>query len=109
MCDFKPGDEVVCIRGGDWLTRAPKWMFWTRSRPCDGPVQGQVYTVERVGEGTCDVYGAIRIGVALVGVPRAWHISRFRKVQRRDLSAWLKTAAKNTDRLDTRTPAKEGV
>lgn len=107
MCDFKPGDEVVCVDigpskcGGRWGGDL---------------VKGQVYTVWGITPYT-DFYGDHGVALVELDAPdrpdcpelqffAAW---RFRKVQRRDLSAWLETAAKNTDALDKprRAPAKE--
>lgn len=104
MCDFKPGDEVVCINDG-WLGRAPRWMFWTRTRPVDGPVKGHHYIVRRVAVGTCEISSRKAVGVELEGPwNHAWRPSNFRKVQRRDLSAWLST--ENTIEGPVRAPAR---
>ena len=97
MSGFKPGDEVTLTKEIVWTARAPRWMFWTRwRRGATGPVFGKVYTVTGVG-----VASALRLPDPTQGdlvVLRfaewpAWFSSlRFRKVQRRDLSAWLETA-----------------
>lgn len=89
MCDFKPGDEVVCVDafvcegkqpevevGGVYeIVRVypiPQWM--TESRRWVG--RGPAPTVAVFVRGHAE------------GYPAQW----FRKVQRRDLSAWLETA-----------------
>lgn len=96
MCDFKPGDEVVCIQ-----------------MDCAPEMTGQVFVVEifaKAGETPLGAWCALDgPGVQLVGVHTddgphngmwGWDATRFRKVQRRDLGAWLKTATKNTDKID---------
>ncbi len=93
MCDFKPGDEVVCVDAvGSKFTRlgyAPPL------------VEGQTYEISDIFEVRTALSGKLsgQIGVALAGlewgvngVRGAWTPSRFRKVQRRDLSTWLETA-----------------
>lgn len=92
MCDFKPGDEVVCVD----------------DRPCYrgivGPIKGHTYVVEGFDESRGDGVGLIISGLAHAydgdGLTVGWAPSRFRKVQRRDLSAWLKTSIGDTDKLD---------
>lgn len=89
-CDFKPGDEVVCVGDGLWSHRAaPFWMFWRRR--VRGPLRGRTYVVRDIA--LC----SDGVGIRLLGVPDPsrtgwWCASEFRKVQRRDLSAWLQTA-----------------
>jgi len=86
MCDFKPGDEVVCVDD------KPKTLY----RPWSGTVvEGQVYVVAGYTtppEGHLD-HGAV--SVVIVGAPNIdmkWGVdigykpSRFRKVQKRDSS-----------------------
>lgn len=83
MCDFKPGDEVVCVDAG------LQWGF----EPCP-LVKGAHYTVlglipARSVDGSnfgviIDVRSAHREG--------AWAPSRFRKVQRRNIVEWLTQA-----------------
>lgn len=81
MCDFKPGDEVVCVRAG----RFPATSV------------GEVYIVERVWLHPKD--GAV---IDLVGQDNGargagfWghNPDRFRKVQRRNLTEWLSQKTK---------------
>jgi hypothetical protein len=81
MCDFKPGDEVVCVFAGPW---------WD-SDLCEystGPAQNSVCTVAGLVDDA--TYG---VAVELVGWPGDQFAAEcFRKVQRRDLQAWLSTA-----------------
>lgn len=98
MCDFKPGDEVVCV--DDSVPTTPGRQPWVcRLR------KGEVYTVCGVSIHPKDKHLCIH----LVQVQNIWiktgedvgfKPSRFRKVQRRDLSAWLSQSVKNTDKLD---------
>lgn len=76
MCDFKPGDEVVCVDAGpvDWP--------WTG----DAPIEGSVYNVIAVGP------SRLRPGQPVVflaeirndgdGINDGYLASRFRKVQK---------------------------
>lgn len=102
MCDFKPGDEVICVVG------ASPYTLHERTYEL---VEGQTYTIAavaaagqrthlgRIGSGEPHVQ---LVEFGHVETPTVWGVlaSRFRKVQRRDLSAWLETAATNTDSLD---------
>lgn len=79
MCDFEPGDEVVCVRAGRFPVTSV----------------GEVYIVERVwlhpkDGATLDLVGQDN-GARGAGF---WghNPDRFRKVQCRDLTSWLKTA-----------------
>lgn len=93
MCDFKPGDEVVCVYQGPWIDLDTGLVT-------DGPPFGEVCLVDgvEIDKG--------RAGLFLRGHGSESYVARlFRKVQRRDLSAWLETAAKNTDALDKPRPA----
>lgn len=102
MCDFKPGDEVEVVKVGP-----QSGLFIS---------VGQVHVIREVSPQR-DQHGAIVswddgevMGVRLVGVvapkPNSvhkdahFHPKLFRKVQRRDIGAWLKTAVGNTDKLD---------
>lgn len=82
MCGFQVGDEVVCVD-------ASKHPFYPRS----GLVEGAIYTVRRVLCGGRAVHlfellsGPERNGL----LHRGFRAERFRKVQRRDLNAWLAT------------------
>lgn len=88
MCDFKPGDEVVCVDDAGLNS--------------DGPRLGGVYVagpIQRSRRGG--------LFVRVCGYPDGglgYYARRFRKVQRRDLTAWLATA--NTIEEPKRTPAK---
>jgi hypothetical protein len=97
-CDFKPGDEVVCVDAGPRGTRAHIYLD-----------EGQTYVVEGFD-------GFTRNGKArlfLVGVcshhpperRASFAFDRFRKVQPRDLSAWLSTTTDFEE--PKRAPAKE--
>lgn len=98
MCDFKPGDEVVCVSS----------TFHTYGEDAADifPTKGQVYTVHSF---VSDDEG---VWVVLCEVlSHLYDPSLFRKVQRRDLSAWLETAATDTDKWDKpiKTPARPKV
>lgn len=107
MCDFKPGDEVQVIAVGSESGRFI--------------AVGQIHTIREVsplrdGEGRnyANIHGET-VGVKLVGIkayrPNSVHTdghfspSLFRKLQRRDLSAWLETATDFEE--PTRAPAVE--
>lgn len=96
MCDFKPGDEVVCINDDYREQRRPHCRYATK---------GVVYRVLWMDESQSRP-GAIRCGLrglewtTLDGARGGHAVWRFRKVQRRDLGAWLDTAAADTDHLD---------
>ncbi|MFC7378243.1 hypothetical protein [Brevundimonas sp. GCM10030266] len=96
MCDFKPGDEVICIR----MDRKPSMV-------------GRTYIVETVffhptGGPALTLVG-VDNGDPNPALARFWGHApyRFRKVQRRDLQSWLKTSVPNTDHLDKPLPAKK--
>jgi hypothetical protein len=103
-CDFKPGDEVVCVERIAWDGPAPRWMFWTRRRLRGyGPKKDHVYVVEWVGSVSSLVGG---VGLEFAQWPNIQWASRyFRKVQRRDLSAWLETSTDFEE--PKRVPVKE--
>jgi hypothetical protein len=89
MCDFKVGDEVVCV---DDSTPSHGVYYW------NPVVVGTVYRVAWVGLRP-DFVGDTVIGLAghpnrhwLSGYDYGYFPHRFRKVQRRDLSAWLETS-----------------
>lgn len=86
MIDFKPGDEVVCVQD-----ESERWSI------SSGLTVGAKYTVTQVFEDKVG-YDASRreVGVKLLevappcpfsGFKAAW----FRKIQRRNLTAWLAT------------------
>lgn len=108
MCDFKPGDEVVCVVPGNWVKRAPKWMFWSRITPASwtGPRKGDHGVVIQLQIGIHPQSGREIVLIELNRWPGlVFNAAAFRKVQRRDLSAWLKTSVGNTDKLDKRQKA----
>lgn len=102
-CDFKPGDEVVCVNASH---REP-----VRSH-VRYPVEGETYTVLWVNESRTNP-GALRCGLAGLewttrqGTKGGHAVWRFRKVQRRDLSAWLETATDFEEPKVKRAPVKE--
>lgn len=84
MCEFKPGDEVVCVK----------------SDPCSPRLthKGCVYVVSeivRAGNGDALALHGVDNG-AEFGPPHFYGHNpvRFRKTQRRDIFEWLKTATK---------------
>lgn len=108
MCDFKPGDEVVCIAKAR-VRPAPQWMFWTRRVRDGNPFGRRALIVADVSFGTAESFpeiGAIA-WIRLSGVEGWFSARSFRKVQRRDLSAWLETATDFEE--PKRSPVKEGV
>lgn len=95
MCDFKPGDEVVCVD-------APADR-WTREGFAPPLSEGTTYVVADVFDVRNLISGTPsgKIGVSLVGlawsvngVCGAWRPSRFRKVQRRNITEWLSQKTK---------------
>ena len=98
---FNVGDEVVCI--DESVGNGP---FWRRKSSPLG--KGRVYTVEGIISAEMQIAENVSLHPHVVfentGEPCAllkevrnpagggWRISRFRKVQRRDLTAWLATA-----------------
>lgn len=101
---LRVGDEVVCIWKGEKLP-GDSWAghLWAKLvlRP------GGTYVVSWVGVGSVSGTPTLR----LVGVRnrpgKVWAQGLFRKVQRRDLTAWL--ATENTIEGPTRAPAKKRV
>lgn len=102
MCDFKPGDEVVCVEGAAGSFPELGWVCIA---------EGATYTVAEVWrEGEIGETGLaipaggmvqlVEIGHVRSGNHCGFRATRFRKVQRRDLSAWLETVAADTDHLD---------
>lgn len=96
MSDLKPGDEVICIR----MDRNPSMVGCTYivETVFLHPTGGPALTLVGEDNGDPDPERACFWGHASY---------RFRKVQRRDLSAWLKTSVSNTDHLDKPLPAKK--
>lgn len=112
MCDFKPGDEVVCINGGVGHFAGIGWVCLA---------EGATYTVAEIaragdigetgGRLQNDCIQVVELG-RLMAPPRwGFRADRFRKVQRHDLRTWLQNAATNTDHLDRpiKTPARPKV
>ncbi|MGQ3040566.1 MAG: hypothetical protein ACT6TH_15380 [Brevundimonas sp.] len=95
MCDFKPGDEVEKFKEG--ARHAVSW-------PGRPPI-GTIAIVEAIYR----VPGTDLYGLDLVGWPNSparygFAAENWRKVHRRDLTAWL--SAKATFEEPKRTPAK---
>lgn len=102
MCDFKPGDEVVCVRKVR-VQAAPKWMFWKRRVRDASPFGDQVLIVQDVVFGASDTFPELgpTAWLRIEGWGSSYFVAAaFRKVQRHDLSAWLETSVPNTDGLD---------
>lgn len=82
MCDFKVGDEVVCV---DATPRVEPG----RAPTTDVLEQGAVYTVTFMG---LNRLGEVVVMLHLVQNGRpdwGFHPDRFRKVERRNLTEWL--------------------
>lgn len=97
MCDFKPGDEVVCINDRPWSNEHGM------SGP-NVPHIGPTYVV--TGSSHEPKSGDPFISLKGFGRLNFWDAHCFRKVQRRDLTAWLKTSVGNTEKLDKRRTKK---
>lgn len=107
MCDFKPGDEVVVVKTGP-----QSGLFISVG---DIHVIREVSPVHDQDGIPCPWSDGVTLGVKLVGIAAAkpdsvhrdahFHPMLFRKVQRRDLSAWLETATDFEE--PKRAPAKE--
>lgn len=106
MCDFKPGDEVVVVDddGGELGRLYDLWLgvINPQAPPCDLEVNER-YVVRRVFPHP-HIDGLFGVEVNDTGL---FPHFMFRKVQRRDLSIWLKTSVPNTDHLDKPLPAKK--
>jgi hypothetical protein len=92
-CDFKPGDEVVCVS-------TPPNRHWHSVR------SGSRYVILAVSAPGRFSEPSVHVGCENEMGGRLWHHAKhFSK--HRDLSAWLETAATNTDRWDksVKTPA----
>ena len=103
MCDLKPGDEVVCSVAPDSAEGLSLWrrLFYR------APVQvGRVYVVSDLKAARGLILIRLK-GVPNVSPKHWFNAACFRKVQRRDLTAWL--ATKNTIEDPKRLPVKEGV
>lgn len=103
MVGFKPGDEVVCIYGGPWKMRFRNILRFIAYRR---PVKGRTYTVASVHLSGVES----GVGVKLKEVPSPKGLcfcsSCFRKVQRRDLAAWLATETTIEGPTRTNQPVK---
>ena len=102
MCDFGPGDQIVCIT--DRYLQDPA---------SDLPrlIKGRVYVCTSISDDSecCDFCDGT-LSVGLEGHESSdWGYCPclFRKVQRHDLRSWLKTSVPNTDHLDKPLPAKK--
>lgn len=100
MCDFKPGDEVVCVDDTDLFGVA---------------VKGGVYLCEAMetlplGFLACTACRKRNIVIRLANTvhPLGWLFCscQFRKVQRRDLTAWLETATDFEEPKRVKEPAQ---
>lgn len=94
MCEFKPGDEVVCVWltssieatgfvsvGSTYVIREVDLFRNAQGDPVPSKTTGNMIGVRLVG-----VYPVIR------GIEAKFDATYFRKVQRRDISQWLETA-----------------
>jgi len=93
MCDFKVGDQVVCVDASASYYHG-----------FNSLLLGAVYRVAAIDGLPPEADGTIGLHLSEIPTPAPSHIGwasrRFKKVQRRDLSAWLGTAATDTDHLD---------
>jgi hypothetical protein len=103
MCDFKPGDEVVHVQtdGGELGAAYRLWLSIFNPE-CLGNIddEGEVLVVQAV---VPHPHIAGLFGLSFGDHGRYPHYA-FRKVQRRDLIAWLTTT--NTIEEPKRTPTK---
>lgn len=101
MCDFKPGDEVVCVDASYRERFRPHVRYAT---------EGAIYRVKWIAESHTNP-GAMMCGLEGLewttrqGTRGGHAVWRFRKVQRRDLIEWLSQSVSNTDKLDKPLPA----
>jgi len=82
---FKVGDEVVCVDDSPWRSTGTKSLQ-----------KGKVYTIRDSDNLPPDHNGDIGFHLVEVETPFTqqnvgWSSFRFRKVQKRDLAAWLAT------------------
>lgn len=110
MCDFKPGDEVIHTRhqNADLARRYDLWLKVFNPDSAPVPISGVQTVVAVVPHPMLD--GIWGLAFAGHGTDLFPHFA-YRKAQRRDLSAWLETAANDTDHLDksNKTPARPKV
>lgn len=92
MCDFKPGDEVVCVEAGGPYHVEGFGVFRL--------VLNQTYTIAEVapagsptamGRVVFDMVQLVEFGHVETPTIYGCRANRFRKVQRRDLKVWLAT------------------
>lgn len=110
---WKAGDLAVCVRSRP-CKQAPVWMFWRKTVAIDGPALNDVLAVVDTTVMPDYLSGKDEVFLQFEEWPLLWFASYgFRKVQRRDLSAWLETAAPSpeTDHIDKsrKAPVKERV
>lgn len=110
MCDFKPGDEVVHSRDQNPVL-AGRYDFWLRIFNPGSPavsISGVKTVIAVIPHPMLD--GIWGLAFADHGTDLFPHFA-YRKVVRRDLSAWLETAATDTDKWDrpVKTPARPKV
>jgi hypothetical protein len=111
MCDFAPGDEVVCVRGGLGSFPGIGWVCLA---------EGATYTIAAVWQKGEIGETGLPCGTAMVqlvefGSLRAgpndsrcgFAADRFHKVERPALGAWLST--ENTIEEPKRAPVREPV
>lgn len=91
ICDFKVGDEVVCVDAGRRDAREVPL------------IKSHVYVVSDLAE-TADGIGVNVAGIDIF--PDAFDPDRFRKVQRRDIHAWLATENTIEGPLRTKEPVR---
>ncbi len=101
MCEFEPGDPIICVAEVD-------------PRLGDGSALavGQTYTCEAVYIEPHDCPCKSNVAVEVMERPDSVYCEcHFAKPKSRDLSAWLETAATDTDHLDKpiKTPARPKV
>lgn len=102
MTEWKIGDEAICVDASP--DAASSGWF-----PGTAPAQGELYTVDGIWLDDRDglILSFDRLKNFAPGATGGYRASRFRKVQRRDLTAWL--ATENTIEGPTRETVKEGV
>lgn len=84
MCDFRIGDEVVCVDASKQRLGGPL-------------VKGRTYTIKLILRN----YGLMLMGERNDGIDwRGHNPRRFQKVERRSLTEWLAQSVGNTDKLD---------
>lgn len=93
MCDFKVGDEVVCVNAG----RIDKALAW------NPVIEGSKYTVSGIHMLKNEPHVTLsEVQNVFGGEDLGYRARRFRKVQRRDLTEWLSSSVGNTDKIDKR-------